>query len=485
MNDRSSSFAERWPRDRVRCVHFVGIGGVGMGGIAEVLLNMGYAVTGSDRAENAMTRQLTALGAEIVFKHVSANVQGADVVVVSSAIAAENPEVVAAHEARIPVVPRAEMLAEIMRFRLGIAVAGTHGKTTSTSLIASVLTEGRLDPTFVIGGRLNSSGSNARLGQSDWLVAEADESDASFLHLNPVISVVTNIDADHLENYGGSFDRYKQTFVEFLHRLPFYGLAVLCVDDENVRAMLPQLQRKFVTYGTDVDADIRAENVQSDGLCMVFDAVFAEGVRLDSIRLNMPGEHNVRNALASIAVARELGVGLDEIIAALERFQGVGRRVQRYGNVVVGGRSNVAVELVDDYAHHPSELRATLSAIRGAWPERRLVALFQPHRYSRTSDLFTDFVQILKSVDVLVLSEVYAAGEDPIEGATGRDLVDAIARDGRIEPVFVPELESVVPSLRMLLEDGDVLLTMGAGSVGALAARLPELLQAEAVSDVG
>ena len=485
MSDTRVSAAERWPRERVNRIHFVGIGGVGMGGIAEVLLNLGYNVTGSDRAENAMTRQLSDLGAGIVFKHVGANVFGADVVVVSSAIRADNPEVVAANEARIPVVPRAEMLAELMRFRLGIAVAGTHGKTTTTSLVASVLSEGQLDPTFVIGGRLNSAGTNARLGQSDWLVAEADESDASFLHLNPVMSVVTNIDADHLENYGGSFDTYRKTFLEFLHRLPFYGLAVLCLDDENVRELLPQLQRKFVTYGESADADIRAENIHADGLCMVFDAVFAEGVRLDGIRLNMPGKHNVLNALSAIAVSRELGVGLDDIISALQRFQGVGRRVQRYGSTAVAGRRGVSVELVDDYAHHPSELRATLAAIRGAWPQRRLVALFQPHRYSRTRDLFDEFVQALEGVDLLVLSEVYPAGEEPIDGACGRDLAKAVESASGRSPVFVTDLQDTVPRLRVLLEDGDVLLTLGAGSVGALAAKLPELLQDGAVSNVG
>ncbi len=485
MSDSRVSFAERWPRDRVNRIHFVGIGGVGMGGIAEVLLNLGYAVSGSDRAENAMTRQLTALGAEVVFKHVQSNVFGADVVVVSSAIAKDNPEVVAAKQSRIPIVPRAEMLAEIMRFRLGIAVAGTHGKTTTTSLIASVLTEGKIDPTFVIGGRLNSAGSNARLGQSDWLVAEADESDASFLHLDPVISVVTNIDADHLENYGGSFDTYRKTFLEFLHRLPFYGLAVLCIDDANVREMLPQLQRKSVTYGESSDADIRAENIRADGLCMVFDAVFAEGVRLDGIRLNMPGKHNVLNALSAIAVSRELGVGLDDIIEALQRFQGVGRRVQQYGCVDVAGRRGVSVELVDDYAHHPSELDATIAAIRGAWPGRRLVAVFQPHRYSRTRDLFDEFVNALKRVDLLILSEVYPAGESPIDGAGGRDLIRALGDKMPHSPVFVPDLQDAVPRMRVMLEDGDVVLTLGAGSVGAFAATLSQRLQSEAVSDVG
>ncbi|MEM6987463.1 MAG: UDP-N-acetylmuramate--L-alanine ligase [Pseudomonadota bacterium] len=481
----STPLADRWPRDRVRRVHFVGIGGVGMGGIAEVLLNMGYPVSGSDPSDNAMTRQLSALGADISRENAGSNVLGADVVVVSSAISADNPEVVAAREARIPVVPRAQMLAEIMRFRLGVAVAGTHGKTTTTSLIASVLHEGQLDPTFVIGGRLNSAGTNARLGQSDWLVAEADESDASFLHLSPVISIVTNVDADHLENYDGDFDKYKNTFVEFLHRLPFYGLAVLCIDDANVRAMLPALQRKFVTYGESEDADIRAEHIRADGLCMVFDAVFEEGVRLNGIRLNMPGKHNVSNALAAIAVARELGVGLDEIVTALENFEGVGRRVQRFGVTEVAGRSGVSVELVDDYAHHPSELQATLAAIRGAWPDRRLVALFQPHRYSRTRDLFDGFVDALQAVDVLLISEVYAAGEAPIDGATGRDLCKAVGAGGALQPVYLADIESAVPSLRMLLEDGDVLITLGAGSVGSLAPRLPALLGQEAISDVG
>lgn len=476
---------DSWPRARVQRVHLVGIGGAGMAGIAEVLLNLSYSVSGSDRSESAMTRKLAALGASISYEHGRANVVGADVVVVSSAIAEDNPELVAAHEVRIPVVSRAEMLAELMRFRLGVAVAGTHGKTTTTSLIASVLAEAQLDPTFVIGGRLNSAGSNARLGQSDWLIAEADESDASFLHLSPVISVVTNIDADHLDNYGGSFEKYKLAFVEFLHRLPFYGLAVLCLDDDNVRAMLPSLQRKFVTYGEASDADIRAEHIRADGLCMVFDTILQDGTRLEGIRLNMPGEHNVLNALAAIAVACELGVEAHEITSALEGFTGVGRRVQRYGELEVQRHPSVRVELVDDYAHHPSELRATLAAVRCAWPDRRLVALFQPHRYSRTRDLFNEFVEVLSTVDTLVLSEVYPAGETPIAGASSVDLSEAIALKAALIPTLIQDIDLAVPSLRTVLRDGDVLLTLGAGSVGALAARLPDLLCREVMSDVG
>lgn len=471
-----------WARERISRVHFVGIGGVGMGGIAEVLLTMNYNVSGSDCNANKLTARLIEQGAEVTFSHQAQNVHGADVVVVSSAIKESNPELVEAHALRIPVVPRAEMLAELMRFRLGIAIAGTHGKTTTTSLVASALTEGQLDPTFVIGGRLNSAGTHAQLGQSDWLVAEADESDASFLHLSPVISVVTNIDADHLENYDGDFGKYKDTFLEFLHHLPFYGLAVLCVDDENVRAMLPKLQRKFITYGASEEADIRAFNIRADGLVMRFDVMFEDGVLMEDVVLNMPGHHNVLNALSSIVVARELGVSLQSIAKSLEEFEGVGRRVTRYGEVDFGAGS---VELVDDYAHHPSELAATISAIRGAWPDRRLVAIFQPHRYSRTRDLFDDFAHELSLVDELYLSEVYAAGEQPVQGADGESLAAAVRLHRGANVKFVSDIQQMAAAVRPGLKHGDVLLTMGAGNVGALAASLPDLLTGDDLSETG
>lgn len=482
MKTETTSSSVTWARERVSRVHFVGIGGVGMGGIAEVLLTMDYGVSGSDCNANKLTARLIEQGAEIVFKHCAENVHGADVVVVSSAIKDDNPELVEAHKLRIPVIPRAEMLAELMRFRLGIAIAGTHGKTTTTSLVASALSEGQIDPTFVIGGQLNSAGTHAKLGQSDWLVAEADESDASFLQLSPVISVVTNIDADHLENYGGDFERYKDTFLEFLHHLPFYGLAVLCIDDENVRAMLPRLHRKFLTYGESEDADIRAYNIRADGLKMCFDVMFEDGVLMEDVILNMPGHHNVLNALSSMVVARELGVGLCSIAASLEGFEGVGRRVTRYGEVDFGAGS---VELVDDYAHHPSELAATISAIRGAWPDRRLVAIFQPHRYSRTHELFDDFSYQLSLVDELYLCEVYAAGEEPISGADGESLAAAIRLRQGAGVQFVSDIEKIAAAVRPNLQNGDVLLTMGAGSVGVLAASLPALLTGGEFSEVG
>ena len=471
-----------WARERISRVHFVGIGGVGMGGIAEVLLTMDYGVSGSDSNSNKLTARLIEQGAEIALGHRAENVHGADVVVVSSAIKENNPELMEAHQLRIPVVPRAEMLAELMRFRLGIAIAGTHGKTTTTSLVASALSEGQLDPTFVIGGQLNSAGTHARLGQSDWLVAEADESDASFLHLNPVISVVTNIDADHLENYDGDFEKYKDTFLEFLHHLPFYGLAVLCIDDDNVRAMLPKLQRKFITYGVSEDADIRVFNIRADGLLMHFDVMFEDGVLMEDVVLNMPGHHNVLNAVSSIVVARELGVSLRSIAKSLGDFEGVGRRVTRYGEVDFGaGR----VELVDDYAHHPSELAATIAAIRGAWPDRRLVAIFQPHRYSRTRDLFDEFAHELSLVDELYLSEVYAAGEKPVQGADGESLAAAVRLHQGANVKFVSDIQQMAAAVRPGLQHGDVLLTMGAGNVGALAASLPSLLTGENLSETG
>jgi UDP-N-acetylmuramate--alanine ligase len=458
---------------RIQCAHFVGIGGVGMGGIAEVLLNLGYRVSGSDLRENAVTRRLSGQGARIWIGHDAAHVADCDVVVVSSAVRKDNPEVLAAREQRIPVVPRAEMLAEIMRFRYGIAVAGTHGKTTTTSLVASLLAEAGLDPTFVIGGRLNSADSHARLGTGRYLVAEADESDASFLYLQPMLAVVTNIDADHLSTYDGDFQRLRQTFVEFLHHLPFYGLAVLCVDDPNVRDVLSELTRQVRSYAIDAeDADIRALNIRQRGKQMYFEIHQAEHAVLDVV-LNLPGRHNVLNALAAVAVARELGVDDATVQRALETFAGIGRRFQINAEVSVAGGS---VLFIDDYGHHPREIAATLEAVRNGWPERRLLVAFQPHRYSRTLELFDDFAQVLADTDVLLINEVYAAGETPISGADGRALCRAVRGRGRVDPIFVEEVEELAEVLKDLLQAGDVVLTLGAGSIGAVAAALPEVL---------
>jgi UDP-N-acetylmuramate--alanine ligase len=458
---------------RIRRTHFVGIGGAGMGGIAEVLLNLGYEVSGSDLRANAVTRRLEQQGAQIWFGHDASHVAECDVVVVSSAVNEENPEVAAARERRIPVVPRAEMLAEIMRFRHGIAVAGTHGKTTTTSLVASILADAGLDPTFVIGGQLNSASSHARLGSGRYLVAEADESDASFLYLQPMLAVVTNIDADHLSAYGGDFQRLRQTFVEFLHHLPFYGLAVMCLDDPNVHDVLPELTRQFTTYGIDAeDADIRALNLEQRGMQMHFEIRQAGHAPL-AVVLNLPGRHNVLNALAAVAVARELGVNDAAIQNALETFAGIGRRFEVHGEIPVAGGT---VLLIDDYGHHPSEIAATLEAARHGWPQRRLVVAFQPHRYSRTHDLLDDFAQVLVNADVLLISEVYAAGEAPIPGADGRALCRAVRGRGRVDPVYVEDVETLPKVLNDLLQPGDVLLTLGAGSIGAVAAHLPAAL---------
>ncbi len=459
---------------RIRRIHFVGIGGAGMGGIAEVLLNLGYTVTGSDRQENALTRRLAELGAGVWCGHDGAHVTDTDVVVVSSAIAADNPELAAARERRVPVVPRAEMLAELMRFRQGIAVAGTHGKTTTTSLIASVLAEGGLDPTYVIGGQLTSSASNARLGSSEYLVAEADESDASFLYLQPMIAVVTNIDADHLSSYGGDFGRLRESFGEFLHHLPFYGLAVVCIDDEQVRALLPTVTRPVVTYGLDRDADLRASSVSTDGPRSRFDVHLPEGGVIEGIELNLPGRHNVRNALAAIAVARELGVDADAIRRALAAFAGIGRRFQQLGEVEWEGGT---VLLVDDYAHHPTEIAATCEAARASWPARRLVVAFQPHRYTRTRDLLDNFAHVLSDADALLVAEVYGAGEEPIAGADARALCQALRARGRVDPVFVPDINGLATALAGVIHAGDVVLTLGAGSIGAVARELPQRLR--------
>lgn len=459
-------------RRRIKQVHFVGIGGSGMSGIAEVLANIGYEVTGSDLSQNTMTDRLASLGAKVFIGHAALNIEGANVVVVSSAVSDDNPEVVAAREQNIPVVPRAEMLAEIMRFSNGIAVAGTHGKTTTTSLVTSLLAEGGLDPTFVIGGRLNSTASNSRLGTGEYLVAEADESDASFLLLQPMISVVTNIDADHLTTYDNDFEKLKGAFVEFLHHLPFYGLAVLCVDDDNVCDILPEITRTIVSYGIHFDADIRARNVRYAGTQSFFTVERKDKPTLD-VTLNMPGEHNIQNALAAIAIATELELSDESILSGLDKFQGVGRRFQCYGDIKV---NQGTVMLVDDYGHHPTEMKATMKAVRSAWPDRRMVVLFQPHRFTRTRDLFEDFSEVLSEPDVLVLMDVYAATEEPIAGADGRSLARSIRNRGSVDPIFVSDQEDIVSALQNQLKDGDVLLTLGAGSVGTISAGLPSQL---------
>jgi len=454
---------------RVRRVHFVGIGGAGMSGIAEVLHNLGYEVSGSDLRESAVTRRLSGLGIHVVVGHAAVNVTACDVVVASTAIDAENPELAAARDQRIPVIPRAEMLAELMRFRYGIGVAGTHGKTTTTSLTASLLAEGGLAPTFVIGGQLNSAASNAQLGSGHYLVAEADESDASFLYLQPSMAVVTNIDADHLSTYEGDFERLRQTFIEYLHHLPFYGLAVLCLDDPQVEDILAEVTRPVITYGIDADADVRASEVQQQGLQTHFQVHRPGHDHPLSIMLNLPGRHNVLNALAAIAVATELGVSDEAIQKGLSEFQGIGRRFQVAGEIPVTAGN---VLLIDDYAHHPREIAPTLAAVRAGWPQRRLVVVFQPHRYSRTHDLFDDFIQVLSEVDVLVLCEVYAAGEAPVSGADGRSLSRGIRTRGHVEPVFIDNLDMLPAVLDDILLDGDVLLTLGAGDIGAAAAQL-------------
>ena len=458
-------------KHKVKNIHFVGIGGVGMSGIAEVLANLGFAVSGSDLAESATTRRLSAQGIRIDTGHAAENVGEADAVVVSTAVKADNPEVMAARERKVPLVPRAQMLAELMRLKQGIAIAGTHGKTTTTSLVASILAEGAMDPTFVIGGRLNAAGANARLGSGDFLVAEADESDASFLFLSPVISIVTNIDADHMETYGHDFGRLKQAFVDFLQRLPFYGVAVLCADDANVREIMPQVAKQIVSYGLDASANVRAENVVSEDGRMKFDCVRVNGsISRLPITLNLPGLHNVLNALAAIAVATEVGVPDEAIIKALAEFKGVGRRFQRYGEVALA--SGGSFTLVDDYGHHPAEMKATIAAARGAFPGRRLLLAFQPHRYTRTRDCFEDFVSVLNTVDALVLAEIYAAGEAPIVAADGRALARALRVAGKIEPVFVENIADVPQTILDVARDGDVVITMGAGSIGGVPGKL-------------
>jgi len=458
-------------KHRVKHIHFVGVGGSGMSGIAEVLAHLDFTVSGSDLAASATTRRLEGEGVKVAIGHAAANIDGADAVVISTAVKDDNPEVIAAREKKIPVVPRAQMLAELMRLKHGIAIAGTHGKTTTTSLVTSILAEGGVDPTFVIGGRLNAAGANARLGSGDFLVAEADESDASFLFLSPVVSVVTNIDADHMETYGHDFERLKGAFVDFLNRLPFYGVAVLCADDPNVRTIMPQVSKQIVTYGLTPDCNVYAENIVADGGQMRFDCVRVNGgVSRLAITLNTPGMHNVLNALAAIAVATEVQVKDAAIVRALAEFKGVGRRFQRYGDIALptGGH----VTLVDDYGHHPVEMAATLAAARGAFPGRRLLLAFQPHRYSRTRDCFEDFVKVLSTVDALCLAEVYAAGEAPIVAADGRSLARALRVAGKVEPVFVEDIADMPQTLLSAARDGDVVLCMGAGSIGAVPGKL-------------
>jgi UDP-N-acetylmuramate--alanine ligase len=459
-------------KHKVRHIHFVGIGGSGMSGIAEVLLNLGYRITGSDVSASATTRRLAALGATVHLGHAAGHIEGADCVVTSTAVRGDNPEVIAARARRVPVVPRALMLAELMKLKQGIAIAGTHGKTTTTSLVSSVLARGGMDPTFVIGGRLESAGANAKLGSGDYIVVEADESDASFLNLSPMIAVITNIDADHMDTYGHDFSRLRQAFVDFTQRLPFYGAAVVCVDDLHVREIMPFVSKPVLTYGFAAEAQFRAVGARPDGGRMLFKVLREGGEPLDVV-LNAPGMHNVQNALAAIAVADELGVADDAILAALAEFHGVGRRFQRYGEVPAkdGGRFT----LVDDYGHHPVEMAATLSAARGAFPGRRLLLAFQPHRYTRTRDLFEDFAKVLSTPDVLLLAEVYAAGEPPIVAADGRSLARAVRVAGRIEPVFVEDIAAMPEAILEAARDGDVVLTMGAGSIGAVPAQVREL----------
>ncbi|MFN7122032.1 MAG: UDP-N-acetylmuramate--L-alanine ligase [Hydrogenophaga sp.] len=459
----------------IRHIHFVGIGGAGMNGIAEVLLNQGYRISGSDLGESTVTRRLVALGAEVFIGHDAAHIEGADAIVTSTAVKEDNPEVVAAHAKLVPVVPRAVMLAELMRMKKGVAIAGTHGKTTTTSLVASVLAAANLDPTYVIGGRLNSAGVNAALGTGEYIVVEADESDASFLNLLPVLSVVTNIDADHMDTYGHDFGKLKAAFVEFLHKMPFYGAAVVCVDDAAIREILPLIARPITSYGFSEDAQVRAINVRPIGTQMHFTVQRRNGVELPDLEvvLNLPGDHNVLNALAAIGIAVELGVDDAAVVQALADFKGVGRRFQRYGEAALphGGHCTV----VDDYGHHPVEMAATLAAARGAYPGRRLVLAFQPHRYTRTRDCFEDFVKVINHADAVLLAEVYAAGESPIVAADGRSLARALRVAGKLEPVFVDDINAMPQAVLDNAQDGDVVLCMGAGTVGAVAGRVMEL----------
>jgi UDP-N-acetylmuramate--alanine ligase len=461
-------------KHKVKNIHFVGIGGSGMSGIAEVLTNLGFHVSGSDLSSNSATRRLEGLGVRIARGHSAENIAGADAIVVSSAVKADNPEVGAARKRRIPIVPRALMLAELMRLKRGIAIAGTHGKTTTTSLVASVLAQGGMDPTFVIGGLLNSAGANARLGMGEFIVVEADESDASFLNLMPVMAVITNIDADHMETYGHEFARLRQAFVEFTQRLPFYGTAVVCIDDGPVREILPLISKPLTTYGFSAEAQVRAIDARADGPRMHFRVTRNNGVRMPELEvtLNLPGMHNVQNALAAIAVGTELGVADDAILAALQTFNGVGRRFQRIGEIAAGAGH---FALIDDYGHHPAEMAATLAAARGAYPGRRIVLAYQPHRFTRTRDLFEDFVKVLSTADVLLLCEVYPAGESPIVAADSRALARAIRVAGKTEPVYIEDVEQLPDAIRALAQAGDVVITMGAGPIGQVPAKLLEV----------
>ena len=461
-------------KHKVKNIHFVGIGGSGMSGIAEVLLNLGYHVSGSDLASNSATRRLASLGARIMQGHDAANIDGADAVVTSTAVKQDNPEVVAARQKKIPVVPRALMLAELMRLKRGIAIAGTHGKTTTTSLVASVLAEGGFDPTFVIGGRLNSVGANAKLGAGDFIVAEADESDASFLNLHPVIEVITNIDADHMETYGHDFTRLKQAFVEFTQRLPFYGRAMLCLDDQNVREIMPFISKPVTTYGFHENADLRAIDARAVGTVMEF-TVLQKGFQPLAVTLNQPGMHNVQNACAAIAIARELSIKDNATQKALREFRGAGRRFTQYRGIAIPdseGKSGGTFDLIDDYGHHPAETAATIAAARGAFPGRRLVLAFQPHRYTRMRDLFEDFVRVLSLPDVLLLAEVYPAGEQPIVAADGRTLARALRVAGKVDPVFVEDIAEMPAAIMNIARDGDVVVTMGAGSISGVPKKL-------------
>ena len=459
------------PMRRIKRVHFVGIGGAGMSGIAEVLVNQGFDVSGSDLAENRTTRHLQKLGATIFRGHDAANVEGSDVLVVSTAVSGQNPEIAAARELRIPVVPRAEMLAELMRFRRGIAVAGTHGKTTTTSLTASLLAEAGTDPTFVIGGLLNAWGSHARLGEGEYLVAEADESDGSFLLLQPVIALITNIDRDHLEAYENSFENLKKAFLEFLHHLPFYGVAVLCLDDEQIAEMIPSVTRAVVTYGLSEHADIRGTDLMQDGRVMHFRAHLPNQSDAIEVSLNLPGVHNVRNALGAIAIAWELGLDVLSIVRSLGSFEGIGRRFAEVGRFMV---PNGEVMVVEDYGHHPSELEATITAARNGWPEKRIVTVFQPHRYTRTRDLFDEFSQVLASSDMVVLTDIYPAGEEPIDGVDSGALCQSIRARGRVNPILVSDVHDIPTELPCMLEDDDLVLLLGAGNIGQVAQEIRE-----------
>jgi len=471
-------------KHKIKHIHFVGIGGSGMSGIAEVLLNLGYQVSGSDIGVNAATKRLKKLGVEVYVGHAEQNLTDVDAVVISTAVSDDNTEVMAARTRRIPVVPRAMMLAELMRLRQGIAVAGTHGKTTTTSLTASVLAKGGFDPTFVIGGKLNSSGSNAKLGAGEYIVVEADESDASFLHLQPILAVITNIDADHMETYEHDFEQLKQAFVDFIEHLPFYGMAIVCVDDDNIREIMPRISKPITTYGFSEGAHIRAIDVHHQGGQMYFTAQCRQGeTNVDlAITLNLAGKHNILNALAAIAVALEVGVKNEAIVSALAEFEGVGRRFQNYGKIDLANGGNFV--LIDDYGHHPVEMAATLAAVRGAFPDRRLVLAFQPHRYTRTRDLFEDFVKVLCGVDALVLAEVYAAGEQAIVAADGRALMHALRVAGQSEVVFVEHMDEMQQVVMQLVRDGDVVVTMGAGSISSLPDKLLGKVEGNATAKI-